>query len=137
MMAKIMTYVRRSIRWEAALIVVLILEIAFFGAMSEVDSEEIIRLSEWGNEGLEPDLTIVLDEQYPADEPAMAIRDAFIARRDAAVRGYAVLPPSSGKGLESGVLRHADAAVVVRRDAIRPVSAPGPVEAAGEDGLAG
>lgn len=92
--------------------------IAFFGAMSEVDSEEIIRLSEWGNEGLVPDLTIVLDEDYETDEPAAAIRDAFLARRDATVRGYAVVPPSKNSGLHADVLRHANATVVSRRDLI-------------------
>lgn len=93
--------------------------IAFFGAMSEIDSEEIIRLSEWGNEGLQPDLTIVLDESMGADEPLSAVRDAFIARRDAMVRGYAVLPPSTEPGLDEAVLRQANAAVIARRDFIR------------------
>ena len=65
-----------------------------------------------------PDLTIVLDEQCAADQPASAVRDAFLARRDAVVRGYVVLPPSTDHGLEPAVLKHANAAVVSRRDLI-------------------
>ncbi|WP_194291536.1 bifunctional MFS transporter/dTMP kinase [Cumulibacter manganitolerans] len=95
--------------------------VAFFGSHSEVDSEEILRLSEWGNEGLAPDLTIILDEPYAGDDPIELVREAFLARRDATVRGYAVVPPATTAGLEPDVLRHANAAVVTRRDHIQPV----------------
>ena len=65
--------------------------LAYFGALSEVDSEEIIRLSEWGNDGLRPDLTVVLDEVYEPDEPLGMVRAAFLERREAVVRGYVVV----------------------------------------------
>lgn len=71
--------------------------VAYFGAMSEVDSEEILRLSEWGNDGLRPDLTVILDQHYEPDTPRGILRAAFLERRDAVVRGYAVVDPPGAR----------------------------------------
>ena len=119
--------------------------VAYFGAMSEIDSEEILRLSEWGNEGLRPDLTVILDHHYEPDHPLSTVRDAFLERREAVVRGYVVLDapnvgsagtepesaaPTSGEGvvstqepdLDPTLLRHVNAAIHVREHLIRPAA---------------
>lgn len=76
--------------------------LAYFGALSEIDSEEIIRLSEWGNEGLRPDLTVILDTPYDPAEPLGRVRAAFLERRDAVVRGYVVVDAgTTGSGAET------------------------------------
>lgn len=62
--------------------------VAFLSSPTDADPEAIIRLSEWGNDGLQPDLTIVLDE-LGGREP---IRRSYLNRVRASAEGYRVVP---------------------------------------------
>ncbi len=62
--------------------------VAFLSNSTDADPEAIIRLSEWGNDGLQPDLTIVLDEA-DGREP---IRSSYLNRVRVSAEGYRVVP---------------------------------------------
>lgn len=73
--------------------------VAFLSHSVDTDPETIIRLSEWGNEGLRPDVTIVLDEAG-GPEP---IRRSYLSRVRLSAEGYRVVPiPAAGQESADG-----------------------------------
>ena len=93
--------------------------LAFFSHASEVDTEEIVRLSDWGNEGLYPDLTLILDVDVAEDEPLGQVRQSLLDRREAMVRGYRVVPASPhDEGLMPDVWAPVCAALTARRELV-------------------
>ncbi|MFV0533375.1 MAG: bifunctional MFS transporter/dTMP kinase [Cumulibacter sp.] len=93
--------------------------VAYFGATSETDNEEILRLSNWGTQSLRPDLTVILDEDVDPATDMGVVRAAFLERREAVVRGYVVVRSSEGEDLDPDLLRQVRVALHVRRDLIR------------------